>query len=322
MKTIKFIYCVVAVLVFCLFTNISAFASGKKLNVALILWRGETIAEKGFKDGLKDLGYEIQYTIIDAAQDKKKLAGTLRDKVQFDKFDYVYSFGTTTTKMVKHVLSDSVPHIFNIVADPVGAQIVKSIDATGGNISGVSNKVPLDLQIKNARNAIGFKRLGVFFNPREKNSEIINKKITAMGNEMNFQVIPLRSPPAGNMLENNLKKVIDKSVDVDAAYFPTDSFLVSKAELIGDQLRKGKVVSIGAIKKYIAKGVMLGTVTDYYTLGKLAAGIVDRHQKGEKLGAIPVQIQKKPILVINKTTADMLNIKIDQAMMKTAIIIE
>jgi len=37
------------------FSN-SAFASGKTLRIAMLLWRGETKAEQGFKDGLKELG--------------------------------------------------------------------------------------------------------------------------------------------------------------------------------------------------------------------------------------------------------------------------
>ena len=51
--------------------SISAFASGKTLRIAMVLWRGETKAEQGFKDGLKELGYSVDYTIMNAAQDRK-----------------------------------------------------------------------------------------------------------------------------------------------------------------------------------------------------------------------------------------------------------
>lgn len=41
-----------------LLTSGAAFAAGSKdLNIAMILWRGETKAEQGFKGGLKELGY-------------------------------------------------------------------------------------------------------------------------------------------------------------------------------------------------------------------------------------------------------------------------
>lgn len=41
-----------------LLTSGAAFAAGSKdLNNAMILWRGETKAGQGFKDGLKELSY-------------------------------------------------------------------------------------------------------------------------------------------------------------------------------------------------------------------------------------------------------------------------
>lgn len=320
MKRFNFLFLIFLVLSVCFPAN--NFGTTNKLNIAMILWRGETNAEKGFKDALNKLGYQVDYTIFNAKQDKAELGKIVRNKIPFDQYDYIYSFGTTVTKVVQQAMVERVPHIFNIVADPVGAGIVKELNEPGSNISGVSNQVPLELQIKNAHKAFAFKKLGVFFNPREKNSMLIKEKLTQIAQQMNFEVIPLRSPPAGELLEENLKRIVDTSIDVDAVYLPTDSFLVSKAEYIGQQLKKGKIVSIGAIKKYIQKGVMLGTVTDYHTLGTMAASIVDRHQKGTSLSQIPVGVQKDPVLLLNKTTADLLKIKINPELMKTAVIVK
>ncbi len=320
MKAICCMQFIVITLFFSLFTN--GYAAENKLAIALFLWRGETVAEQGFKDGLRDLGYEVEYTVFNAAQEKGNLAKILHSDVQFNKYDYVYTFGTTATAMVKQALADAVPHVFNIVADPVGAKIVAAVDATGGNICGVSNDIPLSLQIKKARDIFAFNRLGVVFNPREKNSEIISNNLVALGKELNFEVERIRTAPTREILEQTLMKIRDKSINVDAIYFPTDSFLVSEAEIIGRQLKEGKIVSIGAIKKYIDKGVMLGMVTDYYTLGKLAAGIIDKHQNGKKLQEIPVQFQENPTFVVNATTADTLGIHIDEMVLKDAVIVK
>jgi ABC-type uncharacterized transport system substrate-binding protein len=124
------------------------------------------------------------------------------------------------------------------------------------------------------------------------------------------------------MLQENLQKVIDKSILVDAVYLPSDSFLVSNAELIGSKLRAAKVKSIGAIKSFIENGALMGVVVDNYQLGRTVARIVDRHQKGEKLQNIPIAKVEKPYLVINKTTSNILNIKIPEAVFKKATIVE
>jgi len=69
----------------------------------------------------------------------------------------------------------------------------------------------------------------------------------------------------------------------------------------------------------------MGVVPDYYEMGRVAATIVDRHQKGEILQDIPVQQGyriKEPTLMINKTTSEILNFSIPEALQKKAIIVD
>jgi len=304
------------------FSN-SLLAGDKSLKIAMILWRGETQAESGFKDGLKESGYAVEYISMDAGQDIKKLGSLLSKlKPKFDEFDYIYTFGTTVSRRTRVIVNDRVPQIFNVVTDPVGAGIVQSMESSGGNISGVSNAIPIAVQIKSALEVIKFNKLGIFFNPREKNSLIVRKELYNIAEDFDFEVIDLRSPPVQKMLQENLQKVIDKSILVDAVYLPSDSFLVSNAELIGSQLRAAKVKSIGAIKSFIENGALMGVVFDYYQLGRTAARIVDRHQKGEKLQNIPIAKVEEPYLLINKTTSDILNINIPEAVLQKATIVE
>ena len=107
-------------------------AGAKSLRIAMVLWRGETDAEKAFKDELKELGYSAQYVVMNAGQDRAELGRLLREdlKSKLETFDYVYTYGTTVTLATKTIVQDKVPMIFDIVADPVGAGIVKSADVS------------------------------------------------------------------------------------------------------------------------------------------------------------------------------------------------
>ncbi len=194
--------------------------------------------------------------------------------------------------------------------------------SSGDNISGVSNAIPLPLQIETALRVIKFKRLGLIFNPREKNSMAIRQNLKDISASFGIELIDLRSPPAENELQKNLEKLKNKSVVVDAVYLPQDSFIVSKAGLIGAALKSANVKSIGSIKKYIDEGALMGVVTDYYKLGKAAATIVDRVKKGEKLQDIPVYTEKQPVLVINKTTSQLLKVEIPPDLLKGAVVVE
>lgn len=298
-------------------------AAEKQLKVAMILWRGETDAEKGFRDGLKELGYSVRYTTVDGKQNKTKLGQILREELQprLREFDYVYTFGTTATRATKLILNDQVPHIFSIVVDPVGAGIVRSMNSPGSNIGGASNAISLALQIDTALKIIKFKRLGLFFNPRERNSALIREHLQGLAASRQFEVIDLRSAPATNSLEENLQKLKDKSVAIDTVYLPADNFMLSKSELIGSELRAAKIKSIAASRTYIDNGAMLGLVPDYYKLGKGAATIVDRHQKGTRLADMAIFTEKEPKIVINMTTVRALNVEIPEDVLAKATLI-
>ena len=297
------------------------------LKIAMVLWRGETPAEQGFKDGLKKLGYQAEYTVINAEQNRTLLRSKLEKSLlpHLESFDYVYSFGTTASKMTKILVRDKVPQLFNIVTDPVKAGIVHSMDQPGGNVSGVSQVVPLSAQIQAAMKLFAVKKLGIMFNPREKNAMIQREQLKQLAQKVGFSVVDLRSPPALEMLQRNLQSLADKSIAVDAVYLPFDSFLISNAKLIGAKLREAKVKSIGATKSFITAGVLVGVVLNYHRLGEAVAGILDRHQKGEKMGAIPVQQvyrTEAPTLVLNATTRAALGLDVPDVLLSEAVIVK
>ena len=211
-------------------SSIALMASDKTLHIALIVWRGETEAEQGFKDELKSLGYTVQYTVKNAGQDRKALGQLLqRDIVpNLGQFDYVYTFGTTVSKITKAVIKNKIPHVFNVVTDPVGAGIVESLHASGTNISGATDRIPVAMQLQAASAILTFKRLGLLFNPREKNSMIERKSLQEAAQKFNFEVVDLRSPPANDMLQRNLQRLVEKSIVVDAVYFYRQTVIWSR----------------------------------------------------------------------------------------------
>lgn len=261
---------------------------------------------------------------MNAGQDRGEFGRLLREELnpKLDSFDYVYVFGTTATLATKSIVHDRVPVVFNIVSDPVGAGIVKSADASGENTAGVTNEVPLALQLQTALHVIPVKRLGLFFNPREKNSMLIRDKIQELAASLKIKVVDLRSPPAHDMLKENLHKLRDRSIVVDAVYLPSDSFLVSNAKRIATELRASKVKSIAAIETYVDQGALMGVVPEYRALGKAVAAIVHRHEGGQRLHDMPVEMDRTPVLKINAATSRALNVPAPDATRKRALLVE
>jgi len=299
-------------------------AAEKQLKVAMVQWTGDTRACIGFREGLKELGYAVEYTILDAEQKRTKLGHLLREILQprLKEFGYVYTYGTTVTKATKQILDNQAPQVFAIVLDPVGAGIVPSLASSGANITGATNGVSLALQLDTALAIAKFKTLGFLFNSREKNSLLIRKDLRELAASRQLEIVDLRSPPAMDALNKNLQKLKEKSIAVDAVYIPSDSFMRTNAELVGSELRAAKIKSFGATKEYVDGGVLMGLVPDYYKLGKAAARIVDRHQKGEKLRNIPVATDEQPTLMINRATARLLNVTIPEGLLAKATFVE
>lgn len=299
-------------------------AGAKDLKIAMLLWRGETDAEKGFREGLKALGHPAQYVVMNAGQDRAELGRLLREelKPKLETFDYVYAYGTTVALAAKTIVQDKVPLIFNIVADPAGAGIVRSLDGSGGNVAGVTNAVPPTLQLESALAVFPIKRLGLFFNPREKNAMLIRDKVIEVARPLGIEVIDLRSPPAQDMLQENLQKLRDRSVTVDAVYLPADSFLVSNAKLLGAELRAAKVKSIAALETFVDHGALIGVVPQYDELGRAAATLVHRHLGGQRLQDMPVLSDREPELRINAATSRALGVTIPDALRKRAKLVE
>ncbi len=151
---------------------------------------------------------------------------------------------------------------------------------------------------------------------------MVREQLQALAASRNLEIVDLRSPPALDSLKDNLQKLKDKSIVVDAVYLPPDSFLTSNSKLIGPELKAAKIRSIAAVNMFIDDGALMGFVPDYHKLGKAAAGIIDRHQKGERLQNIPVATDKEPQLLINRATARLLGVTIPEGLLAKATFVE
>ena len=324
MKSSRLIIGFLALLIFLLGLGAQPPALAKDLRVLMLLWRGETASENGFKQALGNMGYSVQYTVFDAQQDKNKLAEILRKDVEpnLGNYDYIYTFGTTVCKMAKNVVNDRVPIIFTAVTAPVFGELVKDMEIPGDNVSGATNKIPVSVQIENAAKLVRFKKLAVLFNPREKNAVALSDEVKQAGSKYGLEVVELNCAPEGDQLEQTLQKLSEKQIQVDGVFLPTDSYLISKAKLVVEKLNEAKIPTIAAQEEYLKNGALLGSVADYHELGSLAAEIIDQNQKGKAVSAIPVQKPKTMKLVVNKKTSVLLGMDMSSEALTGAQIIE
>lgn len=127
----------------------------------------EQLKAEGFDAG-KNLKWEYQ-----SAQGSTATAAQIARKFIGDKPDAIIAIATPSAQAVV-AATKSIPVVYSGVTDPVAAQLVKSWEPTGTNVTGVSDKLPLDKQIALIKRVVpNAKRVGMVYNPGEANSVVV-----------------------------------------------------------------------------------------------------------------------------------------------------
>lgn len=282
----------------------------KTYTVAMITWRHETQAEKGFKDSLSRYGYRINWEMFDAEQDTGKLSGFL-PRIKKLNPDLIYVFGTTATRIVLAGITD-IPVLFNVVTRPVEAGIIKSWSRSGNNATGVSSMVPLINQLRALKKVVDYKVLGMLYNPREPNSLIQKKIVQSLSRQLHFTLMACPISHA-----RDIEPVISElSNRADAVYLPSDSKIISLGRPIMTLVNRYRLPSLSAVERLVlTDDALMGLVPDYYDLGTLAASSAIRIFNGEDPGEIPCATLKYFRISINMRTARKTAVQIPTALL-------
>ncbi len=273
--------------------------------VAMITWRGETDAERGFMEGLDRGVHKIVIQPHHAAQSVDRLHGIIR-ALQERPVDLIYVFGTTATQRLLSRINTT-PVVFNVVSLPVATSIVASWPRSGCNAVGVSNQVPVGQQLKAFLNTCEFDRLGIVYNPLEQNSLVQKKQVETLSRDFGFSLHPF--PISGKAdIENTLTGISGR---VDAVYIPADSLIKSLGREIVSQLNAQHIPSMSAVESMVPDdGVLLGLVPSYRELGLAAAQKANRILAGESPGDIPSATLDHFQFWVNMRTAEAIGIQI------------
>lgn len=275
------------------------------LTIAMVLWRGETDAERGFRAELIRLGYNPSFITFNANQDRSALATLLRQQLlpSLAQYDYIYSFGTTATTMVKSLIGERKPLIFNIVSDPVGAGILSEERSDNPMVAGSSNLVPMALQLANARQHLpNSKGLLLPFNPREQNTLLTAELLLREAKRYQWDLTTWRIAPDKRRLTNELRR-LQQDAKQSIVFLAADSYLLSIAPELLAALNEAGIPTICSAEQFVQHDCTVSTISSYDTLGRMTASIIHRHLQGTPLQEIPLQTDPAPRLVLGKQLA-------------------
>ncbi|MEG0468940.1 ABC transporter substrate binding protein [Amedibacillus sp. YH-ame6] len=273
-------------------------------------------AVKGFKDYLNEKGIEVKF-IEKNAQGDKGTNDLITQQFVSDKVDLIYAVATpSATAAVNSTMGKDTPVLFNAVTDPVDAQLVKSMEKPGANITGVSDAAPLEKQIQLIRDFLpDAKTIGMIYNIGEPNGKIQVEQVKELAPKYGFTV-----EEKGISQTSEIATAAQQLADsVDCIYNITDNSVVAATPSITDKANAKNKPVFAAEDGQMESGLLASDSISYTKLGEQAGAMAyDILVNGKKPKDMPVQTAKDTALYINKEVAKKLGITIPEELAKRA----
>ncbi|WP_251550274.1 ABC transporter substrate-binding protein [Neobacillus muris] len=279
-------------------------------------------AREGFIAALKDAGYEEGKNLkldYQNAQGDMNNNMSIAQNLVADKNDVILAIATASAQAAVKSTKD-IPILFTAITDPVGAELVKSLDKPGGNVTGTSDTHP-DAIKKTVASIKTFvpnaKKVGIIYNNGEPNSVVNVKNAKAA-----LQEAGLDSVETTITASSEVKQAAESLVGrVDVIYIPKDNTVVSALESVITVANDQDIPLFAGEGDSVKRGAFASYGLDYhdlgYSTGKMAVDIL----KGKKPSEIPVGFPEKLELYINKKAAQEEGITLTEDMLKDAKIV-
>lgn len=272
-----------------------------------------TDARDGFIEELENLGVDAKID-VQIAQGEIPNTVSIAEKFAGDKVDLIFAIATPAAQSAKQV-TDDIPIVFSAVTDPVDSELIESMDAPGGNITGTSDLAQnMDLQLALFQEIDPtIKRIGIVFNTSEDNSRLQIDAAKKIAKDLGLEIVEV-----GIDNINNIGQAIDSIVSrIDGIYTITDNLVASSVNVVAEKAIKYNLVTVGAEASHVERGILISDGISYFNLGKQSARMAHKILvEGESPAEIPAEFAEKNAKDINFDTLEALGLDKDMEVFK------
>ena len=274
---------------------------------------------KGFQDYMKEKGIDVDYSVHNA-QANMATAGQIGTQIMGEKPDLILAIATPSAQTCAQALKKAphmknTPMLFSAITDPILAGLVKDLGHPGGNITGVSDMLPLDQHMEMVKKFIpGLKLLGVIYNSGEANSKSSVKLLKNVGKKMGYEVVDATVAKTSEVYQAT-KSLVGR---VDAVFIPTDNTVVASLESVVKVCVEKNLPLFGSDVDSVKRGAVAAMGFDYYMHGRQTGAMAQRIINGANPANISVETQKELKLYINRKYANLMEVKIPDELLNAA----
>ena len=270
------------------------------------------LEKSGFKEG-ENLTIDYQNAEADMG-----ISSQIASSFVANKYDMIIAIATPAAMSAYNAAqSTDIPVVYTAISDPVGAQLANEDGTSVGNITGTSDALPIEAQLKMIREAPPeAKKLGVMYTTSEANSISMVKTYEELAPKYGFELVTETVTTTADIpmaADNILSKV-------DALTNLTDNTVVNSLPTILDKANKKNIPVFGSEIEQVRIGCLASEGIEYVSLGEQTGEMAAKILSGEaKASDMKFELITESSLYLNTEVAKNLGIDFNQSLMDRAV---
>lgn len=270
------------------------------------------LEKSGFKEG-ENLTIDYQNAEADMG-----ISSQIASSFVANKYDMIIAIATPAAMSAYNAAqSTDIPVVYTAISDPVGAQLANEDGTSVGNITGTSDALPIEAQLKMIREVLPeAKKLGVMYTTSEANSISMVKTYEELAPKYGFELVTETVTTTADIpmaADNILSKV-------DALTNLTDNTVVNSLPTILDKANKKNIPVFGSEIEQVRIGCLASEGIEYVSLGEQTGEMAAKILSGEaKASDMKFELITESSLYLNTEVAKNLGIDFNQSLIDRAV---
>jgi putative tryptophan/tyrosine transport system substrate-binding protein len=292
-------------------------AAAQTYKIGVILAHGShafKADQRGFEKALAEAGIQAEFDLQDAETDMANAEASAQ-KFLDDKVDLVHAVGLEAAQAACKLIKD-IPVVYSSVRDPVGAGLVKTMAADGGNVTGVSNAWPIEQQVDLIHRMLPkAQKWGTVYNSGDAFTAQAIEQIRGIMQQRGLELI--EAPVSDyDEITNGAESLVGK---VDAFFITPDHMVAKAFGTIRRLCNKNKIPLFSGNVNQVVLGAFAALGFDFsqvgYTAGHKAVQIL---KEGKSPGEIPSGQSEDLMLFISLKNAKRQGVEVGEEFIKQA----
>lgn len=276
---------------------------------------------KGFIEGLKEEGIEEGKNLtvkVKNADADTSMATQIASNFVSDNVDLICGIATPSAQAAYNAAMDqNIPVIYTAVTDPVEAQLATDDQKPAGEVTGTSDKLPIEAQLAMIREVLpDAKTIGILYTTSEANSVSSIAEYEKLAGQYGFKI---KKSGVTNTSEIQLAAA-DLLDAADCLTNLTDNTVVSALPTVLGMAEEKHIPVFGSEIEQVRKGCLAAEGIEYVELGKQTGKMAAQVLKGEKKASeMKYETVTDSSLYVNEKAAEDLEITIPDTMKERAV---